>query len=103
MGGKDKTIYVWSLNYVQITKIEISKLIKESLNPRIRSIDCSADSKHIVIGTFGSEIFKLKHTDQKISNLTRFNYDALVQGHANLSNKNIDEIWGLATFNDGDR
>jgi WD40 repeat protein len=63
MGGKDKTIYVWSLNYVQITKIEISKLIKESLNPRIRSIDCSADSKHIVIGTFGSEIFKLKHTD----------------------------------------
>lgn len=83
--------------------METSKLIEESLNHRIRSLDCTPDSKNIVIGTLGSEIFRLKTNDSKINKLTRFNYDVVAQAHASTSVKNIDEVWGLATFSDGDR
>lgn len=92
-----------NLNYVEILKIEIPKLIEESIHSRIRSIDSSPDTKNIVIGTFGSEIFRLKTNDLKINKLTRFNYDVVIQGHSSPSVKNIDEVWGLATFSDGDR
>ena len=83
--------------------METSKLIEESLNHRIRSIDCTPDSKSFVIGTMGSEIFRLKTNDLKINKLTRFNYDVVTQGHSSTSLKHIDEVWGLAIFSDGDR
>lgn len=103
VAGKDGSIHILNTNYVEILKVETSKLIEESLNHRIRSIDCTSDSRNIVIGTQGSEIFRLKTNDAKINKLTRFNYDVVTQGHSSTSVKNIDEVWGLATFSDGDR
>lgn len=103
MAGKQGIISILDLNYTHCLKIEIKKLIEESIHSRIRSIDSSPDTKNIVIGTYGSEIFRLKTNDLKINVLTRFNYDVVMQGHSSPSVKNIDEVWGLATFSDGDR
>lgn len=90
-------------NYAIVTEIKISKLIEELLNPRIRSLDVSSDSKQILIGTYSSEICLLDTSDPKINKMTKFNCRTLMQGHYFPSRSQKDKILGLVVMKDGDK
>lgn len=83
--------------------VEIQKLREEIVDPRIRSIDVTSDSKKILIGTFSSELCFLETSDNKISKLTRFNCTLLTQNHYSPSYNRTDKILGLVVMEDGDR
>lgn len=90
-------------NYAIVYKVEIKQLIEEIVDPRIRSIDVTHDTKRILIGTFSSELCFLETSDNKITKLTRFNCSLLMQSHYLPSHNRKDKIFGLAVMDDGDR
>jgi WD40 repeat protein len=64
----------------------------------IRSLCLSVDSKNILVGTFGSEIYELTTKDIKLNIQSKFNAKNIIRGHYCPNKTQLNEVWGLAIF-----
>jgi hypothetical protein len=57
-------------NCSEILRINCKELLKNSMHTSIRSVCLSQDSRKLLIGTYGSEIYELITDDAKITTNT---------------------------------
>jgi len=81
--------------------LDIDKIVKDALMPKIRSISLNLKEDTMLIGTFGSEIYELQteskdtFNDDGISKETTWMAKCLMKGHYTPNPLWTNEVWGL--------
>lgn len=102
-GAKDCTLNVLTKSYITSLAIDLKKLLPDSVLPKPQAIDMTTDSKTIIIGTLGQEIYQVSTKDLKLNNNTKFQVKEILKSHYAPNLKYTNEVWGLCVLSDGDR
>lgn len=83
-GGRDGIVKLWEAKGSALSLVkEIANMAQiSSFHPGIRNIDAFSDGNHILVGTKGSELYKIQKTGQKPQMVLAGHFDG--------------ETWGLA-------
>lgn len=107
-GGRDCRINILDKNYNPLLKVTEEQFVSKkelfSFCSEIKAAWLSQDSKLLIIGSVGGEIYELSTKDAKLNTSTKFsNPRRLMSSHYSPNKRSTNEVWGLTVYsNDND-